>query len=107
MRAAYAIARVPNLGGRLTKNVKDIDVVFITDPDFPKNKELMDLMTVTPDATVINFYTMDIDELSFIAKYRILPAYTILIMRGQKVIGRLVNKFPKKSTFKQMLKDLE
>lgn len=86
---------------------KDIKVVFITDPDFPRNKEFLELAAVVPDATFLNFYTMDIEELSFIAKHRILPAYTILIMHGQKVIGRLVNKFPKKKTFQKMLKDLE
>ncbi len=86
---------------------KDINVIFVTDPDFPKNKEFLELMTLVPDATVLNFYTMDVEELSFIAKHRILPAYTVLFMRGQKVIGRLVNKFPKKATFKKMLKDME
>ena len=85
---------------------KDIKIIFITDPDFPRNKEFLELLTVISEATVINFYTMDIDELTFIAKHRILPAYTILIMSGQKVIGRLVNKFPKKSTFRKMLKNI-
>ena len=87
--------------------LKDAKVVFITDPDAGRNKEFMDLMTVVPDATILNFYTMDIEELSFIAKHRILPAYTMLIFRGQKVVGRLVNKFPKKGVLKKMLKDLE
>lgn len=105
MRAAYVVARVPNL--KVSPLLKNAKVIFITDPDFPRNKEFLGLLNVVPDAMLINFYTMDIDELTFIAKHRILPAYTILIMSGQKVIGRLVNKFPKKTSFRKMLKDLE
>lgn len=85
----------------------DIQVVFVTDPDFPKNKEFLSLLEVVPDARIINFYTMDMEELSFIAKNRILPAQTILIIQGNRTILRLVNKIPKKAAFKKMLKDLE
>lgn len=86
---------------------KDVKVIFITDPDFPRNKEFLELAAFVSDATFLDFYTMDVEELSFIAKHRILPAYTILFMHGQKVIGRLVNKFPKKKAWHKILKDIE
>lgn len=103
IRAAYALCNIvtPKL------KMKDTQVVFITDPDFPKNKEFLGLLEVVPDAKIINFYTMDMEELSFIAKNRILPAYTILVIQGQRVVMRLVNKIPKKAVFKKMLKELE
>lgn len=38
----------------------------------------------------LEFYTMDMEELSFIAKYRILPKPTILIFNKTKPVVRIV-----------------
>lgn len=105
MRAPYALARnyIPSPRRPMT----DTQVVFVTDPDFPRNKEFLGLLEIVPNAKIINFYTMDMEELSFIAKNRILPAYTILIIQGNRTILRLVNDIPKKAVFKKMLKELE
>ena len=86
---------------------KDLQVTFVTDPDLSGSKEFLNLLTVVPNAQIINFYTMDMTELAFIAKHRILPANTILIMSGSKVVCRIVNKQLKKATFKKLLKDLQ
>lgn len=85
---------------------QDIQVVFISDPHVPGKDEFLSLAATIPDAIILDFYTMDIEELSFIAKHRVLPAHTILVIQGQKVVIRLVNKTPKKVAFKKMLKEL-
>jgi hypothetical protein len=81
-------------------------VIFVTDPDFHKNKEFLGLVDLVPDALLIDFYTMDMEELSFIAKFRVLPAYTILVIQNGRTVMRLVNKIPKKAQFRKMLKDI-
>jgi len=38
----------------------------------------------------IDFYTMDLEKLGEVAKYRILPEPTLLILSKNKVVGRFV-----------------
>jgi hypothetical protein len=43
---------------------------------------------------LINFYTSNLEELGVIAKHRVLPVPTILIISGTKVVGRVVKDIP-------------
>jgi hypothetical protein len=40
---------------------------------------------------ILDFYTMELDELLVIAKYRILPTDTVLVVKGNKQVCRLVD----------------
>lgn len=42
------------------------------------------------NAKVIDFYSMDMEDLLFIGKHRLLPTPTVLFMDRTKVVGRLV-----------------
>jgi hypothetical protein len=89
---------------------KDIQVVFVSDKDAPRtNKILETTLSGILEAGLlryINFYTMDMEDLTFIAKNRVLPAYTILVMCGQKVVCRLVNDIPTQEEFNSLLEKI-
>lgn len=40
--------------------------------------------------TVIDFYTMDMDELTIIAKHRVLPVPTVLVTSGNRTLLRII-----------------
>jgi len=82
-----------------------LDVTFIIEPDLPKAKEIGRLVK-SGLGKVINWYTMDFDELTFIAKHRILPAQTIIIANGNKVICRLVNDIPTVAKLNKIIKEI-
>ena len=73
---------------------KNIKILCITDNDCPRNEEFKQLLSSIPDSKMIDFYTMDIEDLSLIAKYRVLPVPTIIVTLNTKVIGRFVNPPP-------------
>jgi hypothetical protein len=68
---------------------KDIQIFCMADADTPEYKDFEELLKVVK-GTLLDFYTMDLEELGFIAKHRLLPVPTILILNGTKVIGRIV-----------------
>lgn len=82
---------------------KEMQVVFITDINADNNSEFFALMSAFPDAVLIDWYTMDVQELSFIAKHRVLPAKTILILHGTKVVCRIVNDLPSKDMLSRIV----
>jgi thiol-disulfide isomerase/thioredoxin len=51
-----------------------------------KIEKLANALGVQP----IDFYTMDLEKLEEVAKYRILPEPTLLILHKNKVVGRFV-----------------
>jgi hypothetical protein len=89
---------------------KDIQVIFVSNKDAPRTNNILE--TTLKDVLEagicrhIDFYTMDMDDLMFVAKNRVLPAYTILVMCGQKVVCRLVNDIPTKEEFNQLLEKI-
>lgn len=81
-----------------------ITYILITVPEYPTPKDVWDLVSNTPNSKVINFYTMDMEDLSIVAKYRILPRPTLLAMNNTKVVGRFVGpKMPKASAISKFL----
>jgi hypothetical protein len=82
---------------------KELEVVFVIEPDLPLAKEMGRLVKAN-FGKVIQWYTMDIEELGFIAKHRILPAQTIIVLHNSKVVCRLVNSVPTTTKFKRILK---
>jgi hypothetical protein len=80
-----------------------LDITFVIEPDLPMAKE-MGRLVKSGLGKVINWYTMDLEELSFIAKYRILPAQTIIIISGNKVVCRLVNVVPTVAKLNKLIK---
>lgn len=56
---------------------------------------------------LINFYTMDRDELLFIARHRLLPTQTVLVMDGTRVVARMIgNDIPTAKKFQSLLERL-
>ncbi len=81
--------------------------IFVTTDDYPRNDEVIKLLSNIPpiECQVLNFYTMDLDILSIIAKYRVLPVPTILILNNTKVIGRIVRP-PAHKVLSKLVADL-
>lgn len=70
---------------------KNIQTICVTDKDCARNEEFKALMASVPNGQMLNFYTNDLEELAVIAKYRILPVPTILVLSNNKVVARIVN----------------
>lgn len=70
----------------------------------PKNLEFENLIK-TYGGKLIDFYSNNLDDLTIIAKYRILPAPTILILSGSKVIARIVRP-PKLEQIIDLINDI-
>ncbi len=66
------------------------------------------IIRARPDAEVVDFYTNDMDKLLFIAKHRLLPEETILLLDRTKVVGRFVGaKVPTPERLESVLSTLE
>jgi hypothetical protein len=68
-----------------------MDLLIVTTPGHDQ-KALKEIVELFPQAQVLDFYTSVMDELHLIAKYRILPVDSVLILDGQKVVGRIVGR---------------
>lgn len=66
-----------------------MNIYFVTDKDDPQTG-LFATLAKQFGGELIDFYTMDLDKLSIIARYRILPVPTILVTNGNKTLLRLV-----------------
>lgn len=77
-----------------THSSANIQVVYIAPDDCPRKQEFKDLLATIPDSKMINFYTQDIEELTLIAKHRVLPVPTLLILTNNRVLGRIVSPPP-------------
>jgi len=77
--------------------------ILVTVPDATVPKDILELVKNTPGSQTIEFYTMNMDLLATIAKYRILPRTTLLAMNNTKVVGRFVGTMPKAKAVKQFL----
>jgi hypothetical protein len=77
--------------------------ILVTVPDATVPKDILDLVKNTPGSQTIDFYTMNMDLLSIIAKNRILPRTTLLVMNNTKVVGRFVDTMPKAKAVRQFL----
>ena len=61
------------------------------------NKALLDVLSgfvpviKNSSISILDFYTMDMDELALIAKHRIVSTPTILVFLDNKVIARVAN----------------
>lgn len=75
----------------MTTTKKEIQVICITDQDCERNVEFKKLMDSISNGKMIDFYTTDFDELTIIAKHRVLPVPTILVLSNGKVICRIVH----------------
>lgn len=82
-----------------------INLIGITIPDSLESRKIEDICKKL-GGEVINFYTMDMEEISMIAKYRILPVPTLLIFSGMKVIGRLVKEIPSLKEMEEILEKI-
>lgn len=81
-----------------------INYILVVVPGYQTPKDVLDLIQRTPNSKVIDFYTMDMEDLSIIAKHRILPRPTLLAMNNTKVVGRFVGlKMPKASAISKVL----
>lgn len=84
---------------------KQLQVICVTDSDCQRNAEFEALMASLPDGRMLDFYTNDLEDLSLIAKYRVLPVPTILVLNNSKVVLRLV-KPPKQETLVEILQNV-
>lgn len=82
---------------------KSYSFILVTVPGFSISSDITKLVQSTDGSTVVDFYTMDMEELSIIAKHRVLPRPTLLVMSGTKVIGRFVDKMPSASKITEFL----
>jgi hypothetical protein len=85
----------------------EYSIYYITTDDNQRNIEVEALFKTIKhfNISTLDFYTMNIEQLSFIAKYRILPVPTILVMSNTKVLGRVVH-LPPKDKLAKMMQDL-
>jgi hypothetical protein len=93
--------RILGLQNLMTK----FQVICVTDLDCPRNDEFHTLMESLPDGRMVDFYTTNIDDLSMIAKYRILPVPTILVLNNSRVVMRLV-KPPEQELLAEILQSV-
>jgi hypothetical protein len=84
---------------------KTLQVICVTDEDCVRNAEFAELLAIAPNGRMIDFYTTSIEELSIIAKYRILPVPTIIVLSNSKVVMRMVNP-PKAETLADIFQSL-
>lgn len=52
------------------------------------------ILASAKECHMIPWYTSDMTELAFIAKHRILPGTTLLVLDGGKTLARVVGAFP-------------
>lgn len=76
---------------RLMAKQSNIEVICITDEDCPRNEEFAELLTLVPNGRMIDFYTQDLEDLSVIAKHRVLPVPTFLFIHNNRAVGRIVH----------------
>lgn len=85
----------------------NFSLVGIIVPDFPESRNV-EAVCKDFGGKTINFYTMDMEELSLIAKHRVLPVPTILIFAPSgKVVGRIVKEIPSADAVEDMLRRIE
>lgn len=86
---------------------KSYEVICITDKDCARYGEFTALMAATPGGRLIDFYTMDLEELAIIAKHRIMPVPTIIVLTtsNNKVAMRMVNP-PKAEALADIIQSL-
>jgi hypothetical protein len=79
------------------------NLIGVTVPGFPGNESIKQVCKLYNNSQIIDFYTMDMEELSVIAKYRILPVPTLLILSNGKVLGRIVKDIPNVNKLQQLI----
>lgn len=84
---------------------RNVQTLCITDRDCARNEEFAELMAIAPNGRMVDFYTFDMDDLSIIAKHRVLPVPTILVLNNNKVICRIVHP-PKAELLAELLQNL-
>lgn len=78
------------------------DLIGVTVPNFPGTNQVREICT-TFNGRLIDFYTMDMEQLTVIAKYRILPVPTLLLLTGHKTVLRIVKEIPNIIQFQQFI----
>lgn len=73
------------------KSNSNIEVICITSKDCPRNAEFEELLGLVPNGRMIDFYTQDMEDLAIVAKYRVLPVPTFIIVNNGRVVGRIVH----------------
>lgn len=64
---------------------------------------IWELVAASDDNQIINFYTTNMDELSVIAKHRVMPIDTILVLQSGKVMHRIVGVMPTEEGLRKIL----
>lgn len=90
----------------MSKKSNKLQVICVSTLDCERNQEFAELCSIIPDSQMIDFYTSDLDELSIVAKYRILPVPTFIVLCNSKVIGRIV-KPPKAEDMADILQTIK
>lgn len=86
--------------------MSNINLLFVSTPAaepnffkaFEKYKE---------QSIMIDFYTSKMDELQVIARYRVLPTPTIVVLNGDKHIGRIVAESPNLNKLQKLMTTLK
>lgn len=89
----------------MENNSNTLEVVYVSVPDYERNQEISNIVESIGGKT-INFYTMDLEQLEFIAKHRILPVPTIIVIDNNRVTGRIVKDLPEVKELQHILDTL-
>lgn len=85
--------------------ISKISLIGIVVPGLPGNKQI-ETLCKRYGGQIIDFYTTRMDELSVIAKYRVLPVPTLLVIYNSKMIGRIVKNIPPTEKLDSIIKDI-
>lgn len=87
-------------------NLKDLTVIFATTDVAATPAQVSHLLTCAGDGILLDWYTMDMVELALIAKHRIMPIPTLLILQNQKVVSRVVGTLPSAEGLAKLIEGL-
>lgn len=83
----------------------EYSLIGVVVPDLPGNKTI-EVLCDEYNGQVIDFYTMNMEDLATIAKYRVLPVPTLLLVTATKTVARFVKDIPSATKIKQILNKL-
>lgn len=83
-----------------------MNIIGMTVPEFPMNSNVIDIVNKYK-GKLVDFYSMNMDDLQIIAKYRLLPVPSVLVIESNQVIGRICKDIPNVDEFTKLLDNLK
>ena len=77
------------------KKLSNVNVLLVAEDTQTIPAHISYLMSCAADFQLVNWYTNNIDELAIIAKHRVMPGVTLMLLNNQqKVIARVAGFYP-------------